>query len=202
MFTNKLIYMISAGTLTNKNFRTDKQQLIDKIKVAVECGTDFVQIREKQLDVSLLFDLAREAVSVAKGSTTKILVNERLDVALSANADGVHLTSTSIPISVARKLAPKPMVIGVSCHTADAIENAIKLEADFATFSPVFRVAGKSTPKGLIELANIVAAFQPFPILGLGGIDESNFTYVLEKASGIASIRFLNSAKNLRSLSK
>ncbi len=191
-----MIYLITKGETTSANFVDSKRQIIDIIKVAVESEISRIQIREKLLPAKQLFELTTEAVKITKNSATKLLVNDRADVAFAANADGVHLTSTSIPTEIIRQNYPQKFIIGVSTHTLAKAQNAQENGADFITFSPIF----SKTEKGIDELRKVYETLKPFPVIALGGIDETNYREVCKVASGFAAIRFLNNADNLRKL--
>jgi thiamine-phosphate pyrophosphorylase len=191
-----VIYLITKGELTTANFAESKRQVIDIIQVAVVCKISHIQIREKLLPAKLLFDLTAEAVKLTKNSETKLLVNDRADVAFAANADGVHLTSASIPTDIIRQNYPRDFIIGVSTHTLAKAQHAQENGADFVTFSPIF----SKNEKGIDELREVCERLKPFPVIALGGIDETNYREVCKVADGFAAIRFLNNADNLRKL--
>ncbi len=184
--------------MTADNFPFKSLELLITIKSAVRNAISFVQIREKQLSARLLFELTENAVRITQNSNTKLLVNDRADVALAARADGVHLTSGSVSARTIRSVFPPGFVIGVSTHSIAEAEIAKADGADFIVFGPVFAVPGKSAPVGLGALRTVHDACAPMPVLGLGGIDETNYNEVLGVADGLAAIRFLNNGKNLR----
>jgi thiamine-phosphate pyrophosphorylase len=162
-----------------------------------------VQIRERNLSGKNLFDLASRAVAITRRTNTRVLINDRLDVALASGADGVHVTSNSFSPLAVREVAPDGFVVGVSTHTVNEVENAKNAGADLAVFGPVFETPGKANATGLDELKSVVRAADPFSVLALGGIDQANYRDVLSTgAAGFAAIRFLNSAANLEMLSK
>jgi thiamine-phosphate diphosphorylase len=191
-----VIYLITKGEATVVNFAEKKRQIIDIIKVAVQYGITHIQIREKLLPAKLVFELTTEAVKLTKNSYTKLLVNDRADVAFAANADGVHLTSNSISTRSIRQNFPKPFIIGVSTHTLVKAQHAKESGADFITFSPIF----SKSEKGIDELRHVCEIIKPFPVIALGGINETNYQHVCEVSDGFAAIRFLNNPDNLRKL--
>jgi len=196
-----LIYLITDGATTAENFIEKKSQILKLIKTAVQTKISLIQIREKNLSARLVFELASEAAELTRKTATKLLVNDRADIALAANADGVHLTSRSLSAEIIRQHFPKDFIVGVSAHTIEATENAKIQGADFATFSPIFFSPGKGEPQGIEKLREVCALVKPFPVVALGGICETNFTQVLKAgASGFAAIRFLNNEKNLGKL--
>jgi len=200
-----LIYLITEGRATAENFTEDKTKILKTIETAIVSKISLVQIREKQLPARLVFELAREAAKIARRSETKILVNDRADVALAARADGVHLTSNSLSAESIRRNFPADFIVGVSVHTLEEAETAKRQGANFVAFSPIFAAPEKQkygAPQGLEKLRQICEKLKPFPVVALGGIDENNYQSVLENgASGFAAIRFLNDEKNLRILS-
>ena len=196
-----LIYLITDGDATAENFTEKKSHLIKLIKTAVQAKISLIQIREKQLSARLIFELTSETAKLTQNTKTKLLVNDRADIALAANADGVHLTSRSLSAAVIKQNFPKNFIVGVSAHTIEDAENARRQGADFATFSPIFTSPGKGEPLGIEKLRAVCESLKPFPIIALGGIDTTNFTQVLEAgARGFAAIRFLNNEENLREL--
>ncbi len=197
-----LAYLITKGEATDQNFCQVRAALLSAIKVAVETGISFVQLREKALSTRLLAQLAAEAVDIASGSNTRILINDRADVAAAVRANGVHLTTRSLPVGLVRRHFPG-LMIAASTHTSQEVASAARGGADFVVFGPVFASPGKSSPKGLAELGDVCRLFPDLPIVGLGGIDGTNFMQVLEAgAAGIAAIRWLNSGSSMRELSR
>lgn len=192
--------LITDGRLTNETF-TDKSRLtIETIRNAVKAGISLIQIREKQLSVKNLFQLASEAVQIATNSQTKILINDRADVAAASGADGVHLTEVSLPVETIRK-SFSDLIVGVSTHSVESVIAARTAGADFALFGPVFRTPGKGTPQGLEKLGDACRSVPGFPVLAIGGIDGTNYRQALDAgARGFASIGFLNSEEGLRAL--
>jgi thiamine-phosphate pyrophosphorylase len=152
----------------------------------IDNAVDLIQIREKDLDARALFQLTRRAVERAAHTVTRILVNDRLDVALAAGADGVHLRGGSIAPDRVRVTFPD-VVIAVSCHTVEEARNAAG--ADWIVFGPVFDTPGKGPAVGL-DLLKEAAAAVPVPVLALGGVNYANAQACLDAgAAGIAGIR-------------
>jgi thiamine-phosphate diphosphorylase len=169
---------------------TDRRSLPPRVSildVILRSHADWVQIREKDLPARELFDLVRAAVS----THPKILVNNRMDVALAAGAAGLHLPTGSLPPDGWRKIAPPGFLIGMSCHSVDDVRTAAQHGADYVVFGPIFTPRSKSTdlePRGLDLLAQAVAS-APIPVLALGGITAENTSACTEHgAAGIAAI--------------
>ena len=196
-----IIYLITKGEATPANFPEKRNEILDTIKLAVEEGVSLVQLREKHLPARLLFHLTAEAVAFTCGSATRLLINDRADIAFAANADGVHLAESSLSASVIRNSFPKELIIGVSTHTAAEAYHAQASGADFVVFGPVFETSNKGQPFGTESLAEVCNALRPFPVLALGGIQESNISSILKAgASGFAAIRSLNDPDSMRTI--
>jgi len=196
-----LVYFISDGSVNDQNYDAKSIDLLRVLSTVVSANIPLVQIREKQLSIRHLFDLARRAVSLTQGTQTKLLINDRLDVALAVGADGVHLTSTSLRPNVVRTTTPDGFMIGVSTHSVDEVQWAAENGVDLAVFGPVFDSPGKDRFVGLDTLREAVRTAQEMPILALGGVDARNYRDVLSTgAAGFAAIRFLNDSQNIETL--
>ena len=164
-------------------------------------GIDLVQIREKNLSASVLYELASRAASITKGSATKLLVNDRSDIAVAAGADGVHLTTSSLPTSVVRQAFGDGLLIGVSTHSLEEAGLARRSGADFVVFGPVFATESKGEygdPVGLAKLARVSASLSPFPVFALGGLTIDKVPDCIQAgARGIAAIRMFKDPHRL-----
>jgi thiamine-phosphate pyrophosphorylase len=168
-------------------FVTDRRQgdLITAVRRAVKDGVDMIQIREKDLTAGELLSLTLRIRDLAAGSGTRVLVNDRLDVALAAGIDGVHLPSNGLP---ARLVKPFAGILGVSTHTLEEAVSAEKDGAGFVVFGPIFDSPGK-TPVGLEPLRQVVRAVR-IPVLAIGGVTAANTREIMDAgAKGIAGIR-------------
>jgi thiamine-phosphate pyrophosphorylase len=188
--------------------------LLSKIGAAAAAGVDWIQIREKDLlgkDSSFLTSEALQRAaesSASKATATRILVNDRLDVAISERAGGVHLGEKSLPLAEARRLANakgqgQGFLIGVSCHSLEAARSAASGGADYLFFGPVFATPSKAAfgaPQGLERLAE-VCRVASIPVLAIGGITLTNASDCLAAgAAGIAAIRLFQDARDISSL--
>ncbi|MCY7376875.1 MAG: thiamine phosphate synthase [Pyrinomonadaceae bacterium] len=197
------IYLITDGTTNIANFAEKKEDILHLVKIAVETKVSLIQIREKLLPARYVFELAVEVCKLTKNTGTKILVNDRADIALAANTDGVHLTAASLSAAIIRQHFPANFIVGVSAHTLEKAEAAKMQGANFVTFSPIYQSPDKGAPQGIEKLKEVCQWLKPFPVIALGGIDETNFAEVLETgASGFAAIRFLNDEGNLKKLNE
>src|SRR5688572_28861192 len=113
-----LIYLITSGATTKKTTPDSEEfsKLLTLIEKAVAAEIPLVQIREKDLTARTLYALTTRAVAIVRGTSTRLLVNDRYDIAVSGGADGVHLTSQSLPPGVVRSISPADFVIGISTH--------------------------------------------------------------------------------------
>lgn len=166
------------------------------IRRAATAGARWIQIREKDLDGGSLADLVRMAVAATHETGTRVLVNDRLDVALAANAAGVHLGENSLPLEAVsgwrRASGRLDFLIGVSCHSLEAARAAERGAADYIFFGPVFETPSKAAfgaPQGIESLREICTAVQ-IPVLAIGGINLENARACLAAgAAGVAAIR-------------
>jgi thiamine-phosphate pyrophosphorylase len=196
-----IVYLITKGEAAPPTFDLDRRIILDTIDHAVNEGITLVQIREKHLTARQLFDLTIDAVAITGGSETRLLVNDRSDIAIAAKTDGVHLAANSLPADVIRRQVPKEFIIGVSTHSLAGVRSAAKGGADLAVFGPVFDTPGKGPAKGIDALAEVCREIPDFPVVGLGGVDISNFRSVMEAGSaGFAAIRSLNDWASLKSI--
>jgi len=163
------------------------------IEAVVAASVELIQIREKTLSARVLYELTVRAAAISKGSNTRLLVNDRFDIARVAGADGVHLTSRSLPSNVVRSLCGDDFLIGVSSHSLETALEARAKGADFVVFGPVFETPSKQiygAPQGLEKLREVATALRGFPVLAIGGVDLENASDCFRAgASGIAAIR-------------
>lgn len=197
------VYLITTGECEASNFDDASRHILTIAAAAVDAGIDLIQIREKRLSGKLLFDLTQRLADMTRGSRTKLLVNDRLDIALAAGADGVHLTSTSVSARAVRPHVPEKFVIGVSCHSETEVASAAADGADFGLYGPVFLSPGKGDGVGLAALKAVCTTAGNFPVIAIGGIDETNCRAAMTAgAAGIAAIRSLNNLTSMQGLLK
>ncbi len=171
-------------------------RLLDVVRAAIAARVSLIQLREKNLSARLLYELTVRAARLTRGSATRLLVNDRADIARAGGADGVHLTTRSMDAGVVRRAFGDEFLIGVSTHSLEEARAARDGGADFATFGPIFETASKRAygpPVGLARLSEAALALAPFPILALGGVTGENTAALLRTgAHGIAAIRLFS----------
>jgi thiamine-phosphate pyrophosphorylase len=196
-----IVYVITNGQATVEYFDEAAIQIVGLIEAAVDENVALFQIREKLLTGKQLFELTSMCAQATRGTSTKLLVNDRADIAAAAGADGVHLTETSIPVAVVRKAFGDKLLIGKSVHSAEKAIAASRDGADFAIYGPVFDTPGKGEAVGIESLAQTCSIVAPFPVIGLGGIDVSNCKAVVHTgAAGVAGIRSFSDREALLSI--
>jgi thiamine-phosphate pyrophosphorylase len=186
---------------------TDRRQLRSLslaavIRETIRAGVDIVQVREKDLTGRELITLVEEALSATREpgmGGARVVVNDRVDVALAGGADGAHLATHSMPVQVVRRFVPRAFVIGVSCHSLGEAMAAESGGADYLVLGPVFETPSKlGPPLGLEKLRNITSRIR-IPVLALGGITVDRIRPCLEAgASGIAGIRIFQDCESVQ----
>lgn len=165
--------------------------MTDVVRRSLEGGVRFVQLREKDLSGSELYRLAVELRCLTNDFAARLIINDRPDIALAVDADGVHLGVGSLPVDAVRKLLGRNKIIGYSAHAVDEALGAQAAGADFVTFGPVYPTPSKAAygaPCGVKKLAEAAAGLE-IPVIALGGISPANISETLSASvRGIAVI--------------
>jgi thiamine-phosphate diphosphorylase len=165
--------------------------LADRLTLAGQAGVDLLQIREPDLSAAELIGLVQDLRARLGDAPARIVVNERVDVALAADADGVHLKSDSIPTALVRRHVPAPFLVGRSVHSVEEARAAAGDGADYLIFGTVFPSGSKPRghrTAGLEALAAVSEAVR-IPVLAIGGISLNTVTAAAEAgAAGVAAI--------------
>jgi thiamine-phosphate pyrophosphorylase len=184
--------------------------MLAHIRTAIAAGVDWVQIREKDLPDRELLALVRAAVGMANhlASKARVIVNDRLDVALAAGAGGVHLGGQSLP---AREIVgwcragnvPAGFLVGVSSHGFEKAREAEDAGATYVFFGPIFDTPAKRSfgaPQGIPKLAEVCRSVR-IPVIAIGGVNEVNSEECMRAgAAGIAAIRLFQEPRETASL--
>lgn len=160
-----------------------------QVAAAAEAGVELIQVREPDLEAGTLVQLVRSLVEVTQGTGTRVIVNDRVDVALSARAAGVHLKERSFPANAVRLLAPEAFLIGRSTH--GEFDSVSQSDVDYLIAGTVKPTQAKPSVAclGWPGLAAVVQKAGQRPVLAIGGLDLSSITFVAATgAAGIAAI--------------
>ena len=213
-----LCYVTDRRALTEVTPSDPLAALARKIKEVVAAGIDWVQIREKDLPAAELASLTRQSLNIAaklsaeRASATRILVNDRLDVAIAERAGGIHLGEKSLPVSEAKRLVESArqkqtidasFLVGVSCHSIEAAVTAQRDGADYIFFGPIFSTPSKEKfgpAQSLTKLAEVCRSVS-IPVLAIGGITLQNArSCIAAGAAGLAAIRLFQNAHDLTNI--
>ncbi|MDD4341091.1 MAG: thiamine phosphate synthase [Kiritimatiellae bacterium] len=192
---NLTLYLVTDRALARG------RALVDVVRGAVAGGVTCVQLREKTCGTRDFIEEARAVRAVLQGTGVALIINDRVDVALAAQADGVHLGQHDMRLADARRVAPKEWIIGVS---AESVEDAVRAErggADYVGASPVFATPTKTDtalPLGLDGLSALCNAVS-IPVVAIGGIHAGNAAEVMGAGpAGLAVVSALVAAPNPR----
>lgn len=190
--------------------------LLSSIRAAIAAGVDWLQIREKDLPTRELASVASAAITAAREAAgtstggTRVIVNDRLDVALATGAAGVHLGRESVPVAEVMRWcrsgnAPAEFLVGVSCHSLADAREAQAAGASYVFFGPVFDTPSKRSfgpPQGTERLAEVCKAVE-IPVVAIGGVNFENAARCLRAgAAGVAAIRLFQGAKDSKMLAE
>ena len=186
--------------LTDRH-HTNQRPLASVLGQALKAGVRMVQIREKDLDARQLIDLDQHLIPLIKQHQGTVLVNDRVDLALALDADGVHLRSDSLPLPIARRVLGKNRLIGLSVHSAEEVRYAENEGADFVVLGPIFETPSKKPygpPLGL-HILETACRGSRLPIFAIGGIKPKQVPAVLSSgAYGIAVISSILQAPDIQ----
>jgi thiamine-phosphate pyrophosphorylase len=207
-----LCYVTDRHSLPSSS---SNEPLLQMIERAPRAGVDWIQLREKDLSAKACAELAQQALirvgiaSSRQAPQARILVNDRLDVALAEGVGGVHLGENSLPVKEAKRLLldfsrtqtlPEGFLVGASCHSLESAISAASSRADYIFFGPVFATPSKAafgSPQGLERLAAVCRSVS-IPVLAIGGVTLQNAASCFGAgASGIAAIRLFQDAADI-----
>ncbi len=177
--------------VTDRN-QTAGRDLLWVLEQALHGGVKGIQLREKDLGGGELFHLAERVKALCDAHHASLLINDRVDVAMAVDADGVHLGGGSIPVPAARRLMGNNKLVGVSTHSLTEAEESEQAGADFLVFGPVYFTSSKAPygePQGLAPLKKVVDKLS-IPVYSIGGINMNNIAEV--KATGVRGVALIS----------
>jgi thiamine-phosphate pyrophosphorylase len=155
----------------------------EQVARLIEGGASLIQLRDKISPPREFYRQAAAALQIARDHGARLIINDRVDIALALKADGVHLGQTDVPVAAARHLLGKEAIIGFSTHNAEQARLAMALPADYLAFGPIFPTRSKHNPDpitGLTALAEVVRIKGSRPLVAIGGIKVENVLEVLK----------------------
>jgi thiamine-phosphate pyrophosphorylase len=171
------------------------------METALEAGVRAIQLREKDLSVKQLFDMAVWMRELTEEYGAKLFINDRVDVALAVGADGVHLGSNSIPAHAVRKISGDKLIVGVSTHSVEEAEAAENDGADFVTLGPIYETPSKlkyGKPIGVGAVRETRSRVS-IPVFAVGGIKSDRVKEVMDAgAEGIAMISAILGSNDIK----
>lgn len=179
---------------------TDDKLFYGILESSLKGGSTILQLREKHLDTKNFFYRAKLVKVICKTYNIPFIINDRIDIALAVDADGVHLGQKDMPVSAARKLLGKDKIIGLSVSSIEQAFEANHQEVDYIGISPIFGTTTKTEDlekplgiDGLIKIKRISSK----PIVCIGGITAKNTTNIIQNgADGIAVVSAISQSKN------
>ena len=173
--------------VTDRNLCRNRT-LSDVVLQAVQSGVAYIQLREKDISTRLFVEKAIAIKKILKPHNVPLIINDRIDVALACEAEGVHIGQEDMPYAIARKLMGSKAIIGLSVETWADVEESQTLDVDYIGVSPIFLTPTKTDTKGAwgIEGLAKIKAFSRHPLVAIGGINEANAADVI--AAGADSL--------------
>ena len=173
--------------------------LIDVVGAAIQGGVTCVQLREKTCSTREFLTQAVSIKEFLKERGIPLIINDRIDIALVVQADGVHLGQSDMPLELAQRILPETMIVGISAESPEDAESAEKGGADYISVSPVFGTPTKTDtapPLGIEGIREIRRRVK-IPIVGIGGLNEINSADIIRAgADGIAVVSAIMAADN------
>lgn len=175
--------------------------LLEAVEAAIRGGVTMVQLREKEASSGEFFALAKELLALTRPLGVPLIINDRLDIALAAGADGLHIGQSDLPLREARRITGKDFIIGVSAATQEEALEAERDGADYIGAGAVFPTGSKADVSAVIGIGGLgaICAAVKIPVVGIGGIGPGNARAVMEAgAAGAAVISAILSQPDIR----
>ena len=164
---------------------------LEQVRRLIAGGATLIQLREKNAPAGEFYDAAVESIAFAREHGVKIVINDRVDIAVASGADGVHLGQDDLPPDQARRLLGERAVIGFSTHSVEQAREAIGLPVDYIAIGPIFGTTTKDNPDPVVGLEGLIAvreAIGEFPLVAIGGITQANTRTVLNAGANSVAI--------------
>jgi thiamine-phosphate pyrophosphorylase len=178
---------------------TDDTAFFKILEDALKGGTSIVQLREKSGNTRSFYNRALKAKTLCHAYRIPLIINDRIDIALAADADGVHIGQTDMPYSKARALLGATKIIGLSVSNTEQAIEAENLKVDYIGISPIFNTATKKSdlaPSLGIEGLKMIRPLFSKPMVCIGGIHQNNVADIIKNgANGVAVISAISKAK-------
>ncbi len=174
--TDYSLYLVTERSLLRG------RNLLDEVRKAIKGGVSIVQLREKEASSREFYELAQALQRELRGGSVPLLINDRLDIALAVDADGLHLGQDDLPLPVARALLGEKKIIGLSVNNREEAREGERMGADYLGISPVFSTPTKEDappPTGLEFLHNLTREIK-IPLVAIGGINRANLQMIKE----------------------
>ena len=163
----------------------------EQVARLIEGGATLIQLRDKHAAPREFYREAAVALQIARAHNAKLIINDRVDIALALKADGVHLGQTDIPAEAARRLLGTEAIIGFSTHNPEQAKLATALPVDYLAFGPIFQTSTKENPDpvaGLIALREVGTIKGSLPLVAIGGITRANAVEVLKAGADAVAV--------------
>ncbi|MGB7922505.1 MAG: thiamine phosphate synthase [Pyrinomonadaceae bacterium] len=178
------LYPVTDARLSGLSHAEQVARLIDG-------GATFIQLREKRHSPQEFYREAEEALKVARARGARLIINDRADIALALQSDGVHLGQDDLPPEAARRLLGSRAIIGYSTHNLEQATRASRLPVDYIAIGPIFPTSSKEQPDplvGLEGLSRVRRATGTIPLVAIGGINLENAREALDAGAGAVAV--------------
>jgi thiamine-phosphate pyrophosphorylase len=163
----------------------------EQVELLGRGGASFVQLREKHLPAQQFYEQAKDALDVARQHGVRIIINDRVDVALAVGAHGVHLGQDDLPPEAARELLGAEAIIGYSTHNVEQAREALTLPVSYLAIGPIFQTNSKTDTSPVLGLDGLRAVREtvgPLPLVAIGGITHANARSVIEAGADSVAV--------------
>lgn len=189
-------FQLDLYLVTDRGLTRDRP-LIDIVEAAVQGGVTMVQLREKKCSTREFINLAHQIKKILKTHRIPLIINDRLDIALAVDADGVHIGQSDMPYEITRRILGPEKIIGLSVESLHDAEQAETRDVDYLGVSPIYFTPTKTDLKQELGLEGLrtIAAFSRHRLVGIGGLNAANVTEVIRAgAEGAAVVSAICSA--------